>query len=378
MTVPGRSQLNSVERQKPKNISLLSFNARGLLSSILELEQCALEYQLVDIILVQETFLKPKNPTCCKIKNRIQLQTDIQGAPKGETALYHRHTLSCSPLDIPPLIDLVAIGCRLSMSGYSTIIIISVYLPSRKELLRSDIVTLLALGDAVILFGDLNSKSTQWRCNYTNANERKMIDLAKDLHFDVIASSTHTYFTNNIRHRPDILDIALTNEIDYAIGALINHIATVVENSSRAVPAADSRQKLPEDVRVMLRAKNVAIRRASAYPTYENSKHKKKFTVPYNAPTLRIDDAPIPWQHNYKYLEVTLDKHLHFRDHVARNKFCRQATDAYWCDKISELPTINKYMKDVSKRFFDMAQSHSNPLIASAVSSISPKVFCPS
>ncbi|GBP81659.1 RNA-directed DNA polymerase from mobile element jockey [Eumeta japonica] len=262
-----------------------------------------------------------------------------QGAPKGGTALYYRQTLSCSPIDIPPLTNLETTGCRLTMSSHGAIIIISVYLPPKKELLRSDVETLFALGDAVILFGDLNSKSTKWRCNYTNANGRKMIDLAKDLHFDVIAPSTQTYFPDNVRNRPDILDIALmrgvalnvrcietlqslnsdhrpvllkvgppdgeqppknkiitswrkvsllleetdtpilnnipdnietTDEIDYAIGALTNHIATVVEDSSREVPAADNRRKLPEDVRVLLRAKNAAMRRASTYPTCEN------------------------------------------------------------------------------------------------------------
>ncbi|GBP50387.1 Probable RNA-directed DNA polymerase from transposon BS [Eumeta japonica] len=29
-------------------------------------------------------------------------------------------------------------------------------------------------------------------------------------------------------------------------------------------------------------------------------------------------NANIPWQQNHKYLEVTLDKNLHFRDHIAR------------------------------------------------------------
>ncbi|GBP55971.1 Probable RNA-directed DNA polymerase from transposon BS [Eumeta japonica] len=157
--------------------------------------------------------------------------------------------------------------------------------------------------------------------------------------FFVIAPPTQTYFPNNVRNRPDILDIALmrrvalnvrcietlqnlnsdhrpvllkigppdgeqppknktitswrkvsllleetdtpilnnipdnietTDEIDYAIGALTNHIGTVIEDSSREVPAADSRRKLPEDVRVLLKAKNAAMRRASAYPTCEN------------------------------------------------------------------------------------------------------------
>ncbi|GBP65913.1 Probable RNA-directed DNA polymerase from transposon BS [Eumeta japonica] len=55
----------------------------------------------------------------------------------------------------------------------------------------------------------------------------------------------------------------------------------------------------------------------SAAIRFNYSKHKK-FTVPYNALTLCIDNAPIPWQHNYNFLGVTLDKHLHLRDHVAR------------------------------------------------------------
>ncbi|GBP59910.1 RNA-directed DNA polymerase from mobile element jockey [Eumeta japonica] len=166
-----------------------------------------------------------------------------------------------------------------------------------------------------------------------------MIDFAKDLHLDVIAPPTQTYFPDIVRNRSDILDIALmrgvalnvrcietlqslssnhrpvllrvgppdgeqppknkritswrkvsllleetdtpilknilnnvetTDEIDYAIGALTKYIATVVENSSREVPAADSHRKLPEDVHVLLRAKNAAMRRASAYSACEN------------------------------------------------------------------------------------------------------------
>ncbi|GBP15408.1 hypothetical protein EVAR_80580_1 [Eumeta japonica] len=37
-----------------------------------------------------------------------------------------------------------------------------------------------------------------------------------------------------------------------------------------------------------------------------------------NTPILKMLDAIIPWQRNYKYLGVTLDKNLHFRDHIER------------------------------------------------------------
>ncbi|GBP60836.1 Probable RNA-directed DNA polymerase from transposon X-element [Eumeta japonica] len=58
---------------------------------------------------------------------------------------------------------------------------------------------------------------------------------------------------------------------------------------------------------------------------------------------------------------------------VIQNKFCRDATDAHWCVHNSilhrdlELPTIAKFMKDACKRFFDIAESHPNALLRSAV-----------
>ncbi|GBP66543.1 Probable RNA-directed DNA polymerase from transposon BS [Eumeta japonica] len=53
---------------------------------------------------------------------------------------------------------------------------------------------------------------------------------------------------------------------------------------------------------------------------------------------------------------------------VIHNKFCGDATDAHWCVRMSmlyrnlKLPIIAKYMKNASKRFFDIARSHSNAL----------------
>ncbi|GBP47275.1 hypothetical protein EVAR_38039_1 [Eumeta japonica] len=51
-----------------------------------------------------------------------------------------------------------------------------------------------------------------------------------------------------------------------------------------------------------------------------------------------------------------------------------RATDAPWYIQNSvlhrdlELPTISKFMKNASERFFDIANSHPNPLLVSAVS----------
>ncbi|GBP38700.1 hypothetical protein EVAR_22349_1 [Eumeta japonica] len=44
------------------------------------------------------------------------------------------------------------------MTGYGVLVLVSVYLPPKKKLLQSDLEAPLPSGDAVILFGDLNSK----------------------------------------------------------------------------------------------------------------------------------------------------------------------------------------------------------------------------
>ncbi|GBP47450.1 Probable RNA-directed DNA polymerase from transposon BS [Eumeta japonica] len=116
----------------------------------------------IDIALVQETYLKPNRPKACSIAGYVQLRTDRTYSSKGGTALYYRRSLHCGPINIPPLTNMEATGCRLVMTGHSILVIVSVYLPSPKQLLRRDLRALLALGDAVILFGALPTTSGQW------------------------------------------------------------------------------------------------------------------------------------------------------------------------------------------------------------------------
>ncbi|GBP36910.1 RNA-directed DNA polymerase from mobile element jockey [Eumeta japonica] len=79
---------------------------------------------------------------------------------------------------------------------------------------------------------------------------------------------------------------------------------------------------------------------------------KRTRVVPINTTTLRMLNASIPCQHNYKYLGITLDKHLLFRDHIRR---VRQLAKFYMSrlngiiaergrlrEKIVAPPTFNK------------------------------------
>ncbi|GBP87584.1 RNA-directed DNA polymerase from mobile element jockey [Eumeta japonica] len=331
---PGCSIPPLAGRLKPKNITLLSFNARGLTNNMVELDQCTKEYG-IDIVLVQETLLKPNSPKSCTLAGYVQLRTDRTDAPLGGTAVYYKRSLQCCPIDLPTLSNIEATGCRLAMTGHRTLVIVSIYLSPSKKLLRSDIEALLALGDAVILFGDFNCKHTNWGCAVSNPGGNKLAKLSRKLKFDIVAPLTPTHYPDDLVSRPSTIDIAITkeialnvdciepiyrlvsdhrpvllrlgppaggwpkpmikitdwkrvstaleevdtpalnnipdviettDEIDSSIGALTNHIRTVVKKCSREVPASVDRRKLPADALELLRAKNAALRLAYAYP----------------------------------------------------------------------------------------------------------------
>ncbi|GBP94792.1 Probable RNA-directed DNA polymerase from transposon BS [Eumeta japonica] len=325
-------------RHKPNNLTLLSFNARGLTNNIVELGQCTKEYG-IDIVLVQETLLKPNSPKSCSLAGYVQLRTDRTDAPLGGTAIYYKRSLQCCPIDLPNLTNIEATGCRLAMTGHKPLVIVSIYLSPSKKLLRSDIEALLALGDAVILFGDFNCKHTNWGCAVSNPGGNKLAKLSRKLKFDIVAPLTPTHYPDDLVSRPSTIDLAITkevalnvgciepihrldsdhrpvllrlgpptggcpkpmikitdwkrvstaleeidtpalnnipdviettDEIDSSIGALTNHIRTVVKKCSREVPESIDRRKLPADALELLRAKNAALRLAYAYPSREN------------------------------------------------------------------------------------------------------------
>ncbi|GBP21274.1 Probable RNA-directed DNA polymerase from transposon BS [Eumeta japonica] len=185
------------------------------------------------------------------------------------TALYYRRSLHCGSINIPPLTNMEATGCRLAMTGHSALVIVSVCLPSPKQLLRRDLRALFALGDAVILFGDFNCKNIRWGCPSNNYNGIKLDELEDRLDFGIIAPSTSTCFPHVVTHRPSTIDIALTKGVALNFNsALTNHVRTVVEESEREVPASSDRRKFPPDILELIRAKT-QLCAARAYPTPE-------------------------------------------------------------------------------------------------------------
>ncbi|GBP71322.1 Probable RNA-directed DNA polymerase from transposon X-element [Eumeta japonica] len=83
-----------------------------------------------------------------------------------------------------------------------------------------------------------------------------------------VSTALEEAYTPVLNNIPDVIET--TDEIDSSIGALTNHIRTVVERFSRVVSASVDRRKLPTDALELLRAKNTALCHAYAYPFREN------------------------------------------------------------------------------------------------------------
>ncbi|GBP56387.1 Probable RNA-directed DNA polymerase from transposon BS [Eumeta japonica] len=89
----------------------------------------------------------------------------------------------------------------------------------------------------------------------------------KIINWDKVTAALEIIDMPGLNNIPD--DIVMPHDIDLAISALTDHIRALVDNCSRVVSVPSGPQKLPADVQELVRAKNAALRRASAYPTTE-------------------------------------------------------------------------------------------------------------
>ncbi|GBP27707.1 RNA-directed DNA polymerase from mobile element jockey [Eumeta japonica] len=253
---------------------------------MIELGQCTKEYG-IDVVLVQETLLKPNRPKSCSLAGYVQLRTNGTDAPLGGTAIYYKQSLQCCPTDLPNLSNIEATGCRIAMTEHRTLVIVSIYLSPSKKLLRSDIETFLTLGNAVILFGDFNCKHTNWECAVSNPGGNKLARLSRKLKFDIVAPLTPTHYPDDLVSCPSTIDIAITKEVALNVDCIepihrlvSDHRPVLLrgsyqphEDGGKEVLAEGSsvdRRKLPADALELLRAKNAALRLAYAYPSREN------------------------------------------------------------------------------------------------------------
>ncbi|GBP41400.1 Probable RNA-directed DNA polymerase from transposon BS [Eumeta japonica] len=248
----------------------------------------------IDIALVQETYLKPNRPKACSIAGYVQLRTDRTYSSKG---------LGLSPVSKRllrrDLRALFALGDAVILFGdfncktwgcpsnnYNGIKLdeledrldFGIIAPLRRHVFPMSSHRPSTIDIALTKGVALNFNSIETIHGLTSDHRPvilkmgppdggRPIPIRKITNWKRVSTALEKIDTPNLNSIPN--DIASTDEIDLAIGALTNHVRTVVEESEREVPASSDRRKFPPDILELIRAKNAALRRASAYPTPE-------------------------------------------------------------------------------------------------------------
>ena len=161
--------------RKRKSLKICHVNARSLLTSgrLLDLEILCSTND-IDVLCVTETWLNPD-----RVKEGASLihipgysppfRCDRIGRRGGGVAIFVRHGLNASTIQLPPQLE--AVGVQLHLQKRKMLNIVSVYRPpdgKRHQLeqfiydLDSILKDLLSTSNVTCLVGDFNAKSTQW------------------------------------------------------------------------------------------------------------------------------------------------------------------------------------------------------------------------
>lgn len=195
----------------PATLHSAFWNANGLIKSRNELQIFAQQFEL-DVIFISETHLQPHHPDP-KIPGFILYRTDRPTGPGGGTAIYISQSLKHHFTPIT-LVSLEATVITVSTSR-GPITLASCYNRPSLKLDVNDLVTVINSGGAVIAAGDFNAKHTNWSCRTTNTNGKivqQLID--NNINCQVYAPTEPTIFPAN-GALPDILDIAIVNNISH-------------------------------------------------------------------------------------------------------------------------------------------------------------------
>ena len=253
--------MDNTSKIKPHSLRLGYYNANGILGQRDEIS-AFLQSHKIDILLVQETFLKPRvrGPN---IANYKLIRNDRITRHKGGTLIYYKRSLHCVEITPPDLSCIEASICRLAMSQHQSITLVSAYCPPTSSsfqsydpiLFTNDLRALLGLSDSVIIAGDLNAKHPAWNSNTTSPRGRLLFNQCESLNFDVIAPMHPTHFPNIVDHLPDVLDVALLKNVNFRLHSIevlheltSDHRPVLVELASRSGPLDPDRPPPPQIV----------------------------------------------------------------------------------------------------------------------------------
>jgi len=197
-----------------QNRSLITafWNADGLRRDIAEVIDYLNETS-VDIMFICETHLTPNNTF--RVQNYTVYRRDRPDRPGGGVAIIIKNSLQHALLPNPQLTHLEAIGIHLELGNNEYLHLYSCYRSPTTPFVNEDFDLLLETEHPTVLLGDFNAKHSDWSCRATNDAGRRLFEYKhRHPNIQVHPPNIPTHYPFNPNHRPDILDMAITNEIN--------------------------------------------------------------------------------------------------------------------------------------------------------------------
>lgn len=189
---------------KPKSLQIVSWNVNGLRKSKLEIEEILERYN-VDVMALQETKLRREIELKFPGYQVYRRDRDARG---GGVALLVKRTIDHHPIVTPELENIEATAIVVSTARNGELTVVSCYQPPRNALLSRDLEALFPGGAQVVAIGDFNAKSQEWNSRLTNTRGREMLRFL-GTHQNILAMGPEEPTYHHVRNRPDVLDIAL-------------------------------------------------------------------------------------------------------------------------------------------------------------------------
>lgn len=196
----------AANRRQVTSLTIGHWNANGIRGNYREFTQFLRDHN-IDIMLINETRLTPKCNFNVAGYNVIRKDRDNNKAQGGVLILI-KTVINYSKVSLKT-VSIESVAIRL----VNNTIFASVYNPPRTKIYARDLETIFGLGNKVLIYGDLNAKSTAWNCKIGNPNGKIVYSFALKNTVKILAPDNYTLYpySNTL---PSIVDIGLIKNIN--------------------------------------------------------------------------------------------------------------------------------------------------------------------
>ena len=201
----------SMIRQRTRKLKISHLNTQSISNKLDQLKHFLASAQ-VDIMSVNETWLKPSTPLI--IDNYQVIRQDRQTSGGGGVCFIIHNSLCFSRIEVPGSTDTESVTIQLHncIRGNKDLFISPIYNPPKKEINSIFLKNILALGEHVLIVGDLNAHHTAWLSNTSNKSGVNIYELLTENECVMLNNEDATYESQSNPDYKAILDLALSSE----------------------------------------------------------------------------------------------------------------------------------------------------------------------